>query len=166
MTIGKLIRFVLLAAGGLLVCAMATPQVLDVELKAAYIYNFVQFTVWPDNVRAKEHLIVCASPDSAIWNSLQAFNGKIVNNRRWSAVDARNRPKHVDCDVLVLPRSAEPPAPKHGVLVVRDGSGRSGAAITLIDSGELIRFDVDTEEAERNGLRFSSKLLRLARNVT
>lgn len=166
MIIGKFIRFMCLAAGGLLACAMATAQVLDVELKAAYIYNFVQFTVWPDSARAKEPFIVCASPDSALWSSLQAFNGKVVNNRLWSAVDAGNRLKHGDCDVLVLPRSAEPPAPKYGMLVVRDGSGRRAAAITLIDGGEQIRFDVDTEEAHRNGLRFSSKLLRLARNAT
>ncbi len=30
---------------------------------------------------------------------------------------------------------------------------------------EQVRFDVDTVQAQRNGLRFSSKLLRLARNV-
>jgi hypothetical protein len=52
------------------------------------------------------------------------------------------------------------------VLVVRDGLGRGGAAITLVEGDEQVRFDVDTTEAARNGLRFSSKLLRLARNVT
>jgi hypothetical protein len=153
------------AAGGLLAYATATAQVRDVELKAAYIYNFVQFTVWPDGARAKEPFIVCASPDSALWGSLQAFNGKIVNNRAWSAVDAASRLKQGACDVLVLPRAAERPVSAQGMLVVRDGSGRGPIAITLVDGGEQIRFDVDTEEALRNGLRFSSKLLRLARNV-
>lgn len=160
------LRFMYVAAGALLPCAMAAAQVRDVELKAAYIYNFVQFTVWPDAVRAKEPFVVCASPDSALWSSLHAFNGKLVNNRAWSAVDAAARLKQGACDVLVLPRAAEPPAPNPGMLVVRDGSGRGAAAITLLDGGEQIRFDVDTEEAQRNGLRFSSKLLRLARNVT
>jgi hypothetical protein len=51
------------------------------------------------------------------------------------------------------------------VLVVRDGAGAGGGAITLVQGDEQIRFDVDTEAATRNGLRFSSKLLRLARNV-
>lgn len=159
------LRFMCVAAGGLLACVIAAAQVRDVELKAAYIYNFVQFTVWPDAARAKEPFIVCASPDSALWGSLQAFNGKLVNNRVWSAVDAAARLKQGGCDVLVLPRAAERPAPNQGMLVVRDGSGRA-AAITLLDGDEQIRFDVNTEEAQRNGLRFSSKLLRLARNVT
>ena len=160
------LRLMCVASGGLLACAMAVAQVRDVELKAAYIYNFVQFTVWPDVARAKEPFIVCASPDSALWSSLQAFNGKLVNNRVWSAVDAAARLKQGGCDVLVLPRAAERPASIQGMLVVRDGSGRGPTAITLVDGGEQIRFDVDTEEAQRNGLRFNSKLLRLARNVT
>lgn len=160
------LRFMCLAAGALLACGMAAAQVRDVELKAAYIYNFAQFTVWPDTARPKEQFLVCASPDSALWSSLQALNGKLVHNRAWSAVDAAARLKQGGCDVLVLSRAAESPAPHQGMLVVRDGSGRGAAAITLIDGGDQIRFDVDTEEAQRNGLRLSSKLLRLARNVT
>lgn len=158
------IRCAALAAGSLLASALAHAQVRDVELKAAYIYNFAQFTVWPDNLRAKEVFTVCASPDSALWSSLLSFNGKPVNGSTWGTVDAAGRTKPGDCQVLVLARSAERPAQAAGVLVVRDGAGRR-AAITLVDGGEHIRFDVDTEEATRSGLRFSSKLLRLARNV-
>jgi len=47
---------------------------------------------------------------------------------------------------------------------MRVGDGH-GAAITLIEDDEHIRFDIDTQEAARCGLRFSSRLLRLARNV-
>ena len=165
MRIRQVIRPICAAALALLTGLPALGQVRDVDLKAAYIYNFVQFTVWPDTGRAKDPFVVCSSPDSALWASLQAFNGKSVNNRTWSTVDA-SRARAGGCDVLVLARASERPAPVAGMLVVRDGSGRGGAAITLIDGDEQIRFDVDTEEALRNGLRFSSKLLRLARNVT
>ncbi|MFC0250694.1 YfiR family protein [Massilia consociata] len=159
------IRSIGFAAIGALACALAAAQVRDVELKAAYIYNFAQFTVWPETARPKASFIVCASPNSTLWTSLQSFNGKPVNGRAWSTVDVSGRLKEGDCDVLVLTRSAERPPALPGTLVVRDGAGRGAAAITLVDGDELIRFDVDTEEATRNGLRFSSKLLRLARNV-
>ena len=46
-------------------------------------------------------------------------------------------------------------------LAMRTGFER----FTLVDGDEDVRFDVDTEEAQRSGLRFSSKLLRLARTV-
>jgi hypothetical protein len=148
----------------MLACALAGAQVRDVELKAAFIYNFAQFTVWPDGGRAKEPFVVCASRDSALWSSLLSFNGKLVNGRAWTTADAAAGLKQGNCNLLVLARSAEHPPAAPGMLVVRDGAGR-GAAITLIDGDEHIRFDVDTEEALRSGLRFSSKLLRLARNV-
>ncbi|MGI4718564.1 MAG: YfiR family protein [Janthinobacterium lividum] len=158
------LRNVCVATGGMLACALAAAQVRDVELKAAYIYNFVQFTVWPDGWRAKSPFVVCASPDSALWSSLQAYNGKLVNGRMWTTVDASARLRQGECNLLVLPRSADRTVAVPGMLVVRDGPG-GGAAISLVDGDEHVRFDVDTEEALRHGLRFSSKLLRLARNV-
>lgn len=162
-----IIRFVWLALAGLLACGPAAAQVRDVDLKAAYIFNFVQFTTWPDLGRAREPFTVCASADSFLWNSLQAYNGKPVNNRNWQTVDMENRLKPGACDVLVLARAADRPPVTPGLLVVRDGAaGVSGAAaITLVEGDEQIRFDIDTEAAMRAGLRFSSRLLRLARNV-
>jgi len=148
-------------------------QVDGVDLKAAYIFNFAMFTTWPD-AGAKGPLVVCAQPDGPLWPSLQALNGRPVNGRPWSVTDVAH-PKAAHCDIVVLARTAQPPAlPAAGMLVVRDGVVRvgdmrvgdmRGAAITLVEDDEHIRFDIDTQEAARCGLRFSSRLLRLARNV-
>ena len=138
-------------------------QVDGVDMKAAYIFNFAMFTTWPDG-GARGPLVVCAHPDGPLWPSLQALNGRPVNGRPWSVTDL-SHPKAAHCDIVVLARTAQQPVPPAaGVLVVRDGVGR-GAAITLVEDDEHIRFDIDTQEAARCGLRFSSRLLRLARNV-
>ena len=153
-------------------------QVDGVDMKAAYIFNFAMFTTWPDG-GARGPLAVCAQPDGTLWRSLQALNGKPVNGRPWSVTDL-SHPKAAHCDIVVLARTAQQSAPPAaGVLVVRDGVVRErdmrvrdrrdrdgrGAAITLVEDDEHIRFDIDTQEAARCGLRFSSRLLRLARNV-
>jgi hypothetical protein len=143
-------------------------QVDGVDLKAAYIFNFAMFTTWPDSV-ARGPLVVCAQPDGPLWPSLQALNGRPVNGRPWSVTDL-SHPKAAHCDIVVLARTAPQPAlPSTGMLVVRDGivhdHDAHGAAITLVEDDEHIRFDIDTHEAARCGLRFSSRLLRLARNV-
>jgi hypothetical protein len=158
----------LFASFGLATSSHGLAQVRDVELKAAYIYNFAMFTTWPEanaaGAAARGALLVCASADSVLWSSLQSLNGRPVNGRPWTVIDlALVKGQH--CDIAVLPRSVDrlPPA-MSGVLVVRDGPGH-GAAITLVDDDEHVRFDVDTQEAARSGLRFSSRLLRLARNV-
>ena len=142
-------------------------QVDGVDMKAAYIFNFAMFTTWPDG-GARGPLVVCAKPDGPLWPSLQALNGRPVNGRPWSVTDL-SHPKAAHCDIVVLARTAQQPLPAAGVLVVRDGVVRDhdghGAAITLVEDDEHIRFDIDTHEAARCGLRFSSRLLRLARNV-
>jgi hypothetical protein len=143
-------------------------QVDGVDLEAAYIFNFAMFTTWPDG-GARGPLVVCAQPDGPLWPSLQALNGRPVNGRPWSVTDL-SHPKAAHCDIVVLARTVQQPAlPAAGVLVVRDGLVRDhdghGAAITLVGDDEHIRFDIDTREAARCGLRFSSRLLRLARNV-
>jgi len=162
-------RVLALTVLGLLAATGARAQVRDVELKAAYIYNFAMFTTWPEGTATHGPLTVCASTDSALWASLSALSGKAVGTRPWTMADLAN-PRGAHCDVAVLARAAERPAAlTGGVLVVRDGAGREwpdhGASITLVDDDEHVRFDIDTQEAAKSGLRFSSRLLRLARNV-
>lgn len=160
----------LFGAAAVAVAAPCPAQVRDVEMKAAYIYNFAQFTTWPEP-RARLGFRVCADAGSALWPSLQVYNGKPVNGRPWSTADiaapaaASALAAQPPCDLVVVGRSASVIPAAAGMLVVRDGPGLAPVMITLVDDDEHIRFDIDTREAARNGLRFSSKLLRLARTV-
>lgn len=151
-----------------LAAGVCRAQVDGTDLKAAYIFNFALFTTWPDAAGSKAPLVVCVHPDNPLWTRLNALNGKPANGRPWTVTDLAH-PKGARCDIAVLARAAQPPAPlPAGVLVVRDGGTRGdgrGAAITLVEDDEHIRFDIDTQEAARSGLRLSSHLLRLARNV-
>ena len=164
----RVLSLLVLLSGLGLACSTCRAQVDGVDMKAAYIFNFAMFTTWPDGA-ARGPLVVCAHADGPLWASLQALNGRPVNGRPWNVTDL-SHPKAAHCDIVVLARTAQQPvAPAAGVLVVRDGVVRvrdmRGAAITLVEDDEHIRFDIDTQEAARCGLRFSSRLLRLARNV-
>ena len=152
-----------IATGLGLAAGVCRAQVEGKDMKAAYIFNFAMFTTWPD-AAGKGPLFVCVNPDNPLWSALSALNGKPVNDRPWTVTDLAH-PKAAHCDIAVLARSMERPAAlAAGVLVVRDGAGGK-AAITLVEDDEHIRFDIDTQEAAKSGLRFSSHLLRLARNV-
>lgn len=134
----------------------------DVALKAAYVYNIAQFTTWP--AAATRPLQVCVSATHVLWDSLRRLQGKPVGERRLAVVEPG---PGVQCDVLVLRTvSARPPEAVNGTLTIVDGpkSGYAGA-VALIEEDQHLRFDIDTVEAARAGLHFSSRLLRLARNV-
>lgn len=137
----------------------------DSRLKAAFIFNIAQFTTWPQP--AARPLLVCASPGHSVWAGLRELDGKAAGGRAFNVVDsAVGRP----CDVIVYSAVAAPsvpPALPAGTLTIVDGAraGHYGGAVTLVEEDPHLRFDIDTREAARAGLKFSSRLLQLARNV-
>jgi hypothetical protein len=140
----------------------------DSRLKAAFIYNIAQFTTWPPApAGAARPLAICASPAHSLWTGLRELDGKALAGRALSVVDgAGGRP----CDIVVYSAAAAPvvaPAAIAGTLTIVDGarSGRYQGAVTLVEEVPHLRFDIDTREAARAGLKFSSRLLQLARNV-
>jgi hypothetical protein len=150
----------------MLLAPLCQAQVQVNALKAAYIYNIAMFTTWP-GAAPERSLAVCARPTLPFWEGLRQLEGKAVNGRTWTVFDAGAAPR--TCDIVVF--SGELPLPRPadgaGVLYVADGglSGKHAAAVTLVDEDQHVRFDIDTREAARLGLKFSSRLLRLARNV-
>lgn len=138
-------------------------------VKAAYIYNIALFTTWPESVVWTSHFGVCATPETPLWDGLQKLNGKPVNGKPWVMLDLASAAPG-ECRMVILSGAVSVPAPDAvaTALVIDDGSvqGASTAAITLVNEHQHIRFDVDTRKAACSGLTFSSKLLRLARNVS
>ncbi|MGV7211536.1 YfiR family protein [Oxalobacteraceae bacterium A2-2] len=135
----------------------------EVALKAAYVYNIAQFTTWPAAAPTRP-LNVCLNPAHALWDSLRKLQGKPVGERRLAVLEPG---PGAACDVAVLRAGAARPAEAvAGLLTIVDGPGNGYAgAVALVEEDQHLRFDIDTVEAGRAGLRFSSRLLRLARNV-
>lgn len=160
--------FALTTAGhSLPTCAQPEGQAQDSQIKAAYIMNIALFTTWPATSAQAKTLTVCANPHHSLWNSLREMDGRNVNGRAWSTVDVT---VGKDCDIVVMSVASAPhnlPQAHWATLYVVDGreEGKYLGAVSLVEEDQHIRFDVDTKEAARVGLRFSSRLLRLARNV-
>ncbi|HEX8602048.1 MAG TPA: YfiR family protein [Pseudoduganella sp.] len=151
----------------LVLCFAAVPashaQSDDMALKAAYIYNIAQFTVWPAGAGTRP-LNMCVSSGHPLWQVLRGLHGKPVGERRLAIVEPGAA---TPCEVAVLRAGAtRPAADGSGTLAIVDEptAGYAGA-VALVEEDQHLRFDIDTKEAARAGLRFSSRLLRLARNV-
>lgn len=139
----------------------------DSQIKAAFIINIAMFTIWPSSPEPAKTLVVCASPQHILWESLRRLDGRSVNGRIWTTVDIATR-RSCDIDVIsALAASRSAPRFNVGTLCVIDGEtrGKQTGAIMLVEEAQLVRFDVDTREAARASITFSSRLLRLARNV-
>jgi len=153
-------------------CHADVQEVQNSALKAAYIYNIAMFTNWPAapaGAAADRPFAVCARPSLPFWDSLRQLEGKLVNGRNWTMYDAGAGAAPRSCDITIFAAELGQPRPADGsgTLFVADGvsAGKYAGAVALVDEDRHVRFDVDTREAARLGLKFSSRLLRLARNV-
>lgn len=148
----------------------------EYEVKAAFLYNFVKFVRWPQNVQQGEDSIEIAvlgrDPFGARIDEMLA--DKTADGRPLRVKRIRRAREAEDADVLFLasPMDESPQAVLDAlagkpILTVSDAPELTGAGtvIHMVVEDRRVRFDVDLEAATRNGLALSSHLLRLARRV-
>lgn len=156
-----------------LVAIPAYGQVDESALKAAYIFNFTEFTTWPSAALPDAALYVCVDKATTLGVALSKLDGKTFGGRSW-AVRALTPNEGVEkCNVVVLesdgPMSRQlkdVTSSKQAVLVISDfDMGDQIPVIRLFTDDGHLRFDIDNQQALRRHLLLSSKLLRLARSV-
>lgn len=169
---GRTVLFALAACASLRMPAHA--QVDLCSLEAAYIYNFTEFTEWP-GAQTGNTLTVCVEPHTELGVALGKLNGRAVAGKTWSVTPIPEGGAVGACNVLIVDDAASSAAAKSAsahdaaTLIVRAADADVGEApyiVTLTRDGDRLRFDIDNKEAARRHLGLSSKLLRLARNVT
>lgn len=156
----------------LLLClpAMAYAQVQESELKAAVIYNFVQFTQWPD--KAGVQINLCVSPENRLHDDLQKIAARPTQGREVVIVPVMNAGIG-DCHVVFMGgedrrKSAQFQRLLAGpVLSITDDDALLPEDMIIVMSVERSRivFSVNNAKAVSSGLSISSRLLRLARSV-
>lgn len=146
----------------------------DVAVKAAFLFNFAKFTEWP-SLATDATLTLCVVGDPKVAGALT----ETVRNQRIGshAVEARalvgDAPMQ-SCHVLFLSMSEARRAaaavdalamlPILTVSDIKDFARSRGVVEMFIENGRM-RFCINTDAADRAGLRLSSRLLGLAKVV-
>src|SRR4051812_14155720 len=169
-------RLAVVLAALLLVCGapLAAQRVTAAALKAAFLFNFVNFIEWPAEVLAPgQRLSMCVIGDTAVADAVeQTIKGRSVDNHALalSVVNATDGPL-LQCHLLYVGGSDAKRT--HQLLFVLSGSSiftvgdgerfaeTGGVAQFIVENGRM-RFAVNTDAARRAHLKISSKLLTLA----
>ncbi len=151
--------------------AHAQPN-LEYAVKAAYLAKFVPFIEWPDTVfaspRAPVNLCILGhDPFGMALDHAAAANtgeGRPLAVRRLTSPDLAGA-----CQILYLGDEAAaaslPAGLKDRPIVTVTDSGRGDGMIRFVVEANHVRFDIDDDAAARSGVKISSKLLNLARQV-
>ena len=166
--------------GALSVTGMAWAQEggsKEYEIKAAFLYNFVQFVKWPPGV--------FSSPDAPLNIGVlgdDPFNGALEDTIHGETVDghkvvvkhAQNLDDLRDCQLIFVARSEESKVDQilsttgpRPILTVSEIErfAENGGDIDFYIAGGKVRFEINATAARHAGLKLSSQLLALGRIV-
>lgn len=157
--------------------AQATPSE-EYQLKAVFLFRFVQFVDWPPEVLPDETtaFVIGILGDDPFGAYLEDIvRGEKVMNRPLE-VQRYRRPEDIKtCHVLFISRSTDDRSEDivaqlkgRSILTVgeTDGFARSGGVIRFATDTGKVRLKVNVEAAKAANLTISSKLLRSVEIVT
>lgn len=148
---------------------------MEHDVKAAFLYNFTKFIEWPSLPPGDEPFRICVVGDAAFAQAVdRIIDGESIQGHRLARLDPQTPADARGCGILYVgtgeaDRGLRLAAAlrQSPVLVVGDGAPfvSQGGAIAFVREKNRVRFDINTAATDRAGLKVSSKLLRVARNV-
>ena len=170
------VSLALIGGSGLrLAQSQSTPKFSEPEVKAAFLFNFMQFVEWPASVTANLNtpLVIGVLGDYPFGTALdETIKGETVRGQPLQIKRSRRVDDLKDCQLVFICRSERPRLKEIlnslrgcGTLTVSDIEQfcQYGGMIELLNEGGKIRFAINQEAAEQGKVKISSKLLRLAR---
>ncbi len=148
----------------------------EYQIKGAFIYNFLDFVEWTTNCSVADKMpiyILGADPFGSIFDEIADKKARIKtlspeNISSCSDINSEN------CFIVFISSSEIEKLDQTldaisglGVLTIGDTKGfaKRGVVINFLLEKNKVRFEINSDAANRAGLKISSKLLRLARKV-
>ena len=155
-------------------CGKAQAAVSEDKVKAAFILNFVKFVTWPDQPNNNHILIGYFGDEPALSGDLKLLNGREAQGSQLHVLRCPKDAEASVCRVLFIPGNEAGRVPGIlrevvglPILTISDAPGfiHQGGMIGLLLDNKRIRFEVNLAAVLKAGLKMSSKILGLAREV-
>jgi hypothetical protein len=172
-----LVALALLFASGTMAHAQTAPS-REYQLKAVFLFNFVQFGEWPQATfpDAATPIVIGVLGADPFGSSLEeAVLGETIRGRSLVIRRYRRVEEVENCQVLFVSSSESARIEKilarlngRSILTVADAEGfaQQGGMIRFVTENKKIRFHVNLDAVRAAGLVLSSKLLRSAEIVS
>lgn len=162
-------------SGSIRVGTAEAQRPLPEDVEAAYLYNFGKFVRWPENGRSGPLLICVAGQDSFEETVARLVQDERINDRPLEVRLLRRGDKEQGCSILFIGAAERDhldgllaEAVGKPILTVSDVPDflARGGVIQFLFLENHVRFSVNLNAANRNGLDLSSELLKVAVSVT
>lgn len=144
----------------------------EYQLKAAFLYNFTKFVEWPAArfAEANSPIVIGVLGQNPFDGELDKIvSGRTVNGRAILVKLIHSADELAAVHLLFVPAGEEtrlPAAAWTNAALVAVGESESfaalGGTITFTHEGDKLRFEINIAAAERDGLKISAQLQKLA----
>jgi len=148
----------------------------EYDVKIGFIYNFVKFVTWPPEAfeKSQDTLTLCLASDSAIFDAFSKLEGKVIKGRKIKIV-AYQKDSCLDQSHIIFFANQDKNFIQQTLNLTRgrpiltigqiEGFTQWGGIINFFEESNRLRFRVNIDAAEREGLKMSSQLLGSAQIV-
>jgi hypothetical protein len=155
--------------------AVASPAhaTTEYELKAAFIYNVLRFTDWPELSKNKPFSL-CVLGRDPFGAAMDGIRGRTVKDRKLDVRSVASVAEAQHCQAVYVSVSEEARLPQilsalasAPVLTISgiDNFADRGGYIGLLLVNDKLRFDVNLAALRAGNLRINAQVLKLARRV-
>lgn len=146
----------------------------EYEVKAAFLYNFTRFITWSAPQASLPALRVCVLGRDPFGDVLQQLDGRFSQGKALELGYPESLSEVDSCQVLFIgsAKAGELPAitdyaHDRNILTVSEipDFAEDGGIIGYVKRGNVIRFEINLQAAQRADLHINSRLLELAARV-
>lgn len=147
-------------------------DMLEYQVKAAFIYNFISFTQWSGNI--DQTINLCVYGEDYFGKEIDKLQNKPVGPRSIQVLRVPDASQLTQCQVIFFSKSVQDSLaslienlPDQPVLTLADTPAAisNGIVINMNLVNDKIVFEINLTTARKSGLDISSKLLQLAVKV-
>jgi hypothetical protein len=153
-----------------------SPMQREYEIKAAYLFNFINYIDWPENAFPAPGgtITIGVVGESPFGAALDVLNGKQIKGRTLTLKQINDTKDLDQCQIVFINSSEKARLQEllgklkdSRVLTVSeiDGFAEQGGIINFFSEHNKVRFEINPDAARRLGLNISSELLKLAKLV-
>jgi uncharacterized protein DUF4154 len=148
------------------------PHLGEGQVKAAFVFNVARYVSWPFS--GSDPFVIGVLGRGAVDGAFQGIRGKSVHGRVLEIRKSDDLDDLLTCQVIFIMPSKRKNIARillqlqdYPVLTISDmdGFAQTGGMVHLIREDDRIRFKINRAAAQRSGLKISSQLLKLAKEV-
>ena len=146
----------------------------EYQVKAAFLLNTIRFVEWPAGENTSADIVIGVLGEDPFGPYLDELAGRKIKGRKIVIRHFSSPDRAAGCQVLFIPDSERRRLQSllgllrgYSILTVSDSDGfvHMGGMIEIdLDKGHLV-FDVNQRQLSLRGLKISSQMLKLARDI-